>query len=207
MTADNTLDGEERDAQEQTSARARARSEAERVRQHPHPIGQPRATVKLTPEDNFQFRCHRGVSCWNKCCHGADITLPPYDILRLSRHFGLRPAEFLERYTVPAEHEAAGMPVVKLKMGGDDGKGACPFLADEGCKVYADRPRRLPVLSARPDFGEAQGQRSQGGFQFPRARAALPWARGDSIRRRLPNSPRIRALSLTSRSTAAGSTS
>ena len=32
------------------------------------------------------------------------------------------------------------MPVVKLKMGGDDGTGACPFLADEGCTVYEDRP-------------------------------------------------------------------
>ncbi len=66
--------------------------------------------------------------------------MPPYDILRLSRHFGLRPAEFLERYTVPAENESAAMPIVKLKMGGDDGTGACPFLAEEGCTVYEDRP-------------------------------------------------------------------
>jgi len=53
------------------------------------------------------------VSCWNACCHGADVTLTPYDILRLS---GLRPAEFLKRCTVPAVHEASHMPVVKLKM-------------------------------------------------------------------------------------------
>jgi uncharacterized protein len=100
----------------------------------------PIEPVKLEGGDSFRFRCHRGVSCWNSCCHGADITLPPYDILRLSRHFGLRPAAFLERYTVPAEHEGAAMPVVKLKMGGDDGKGACPYLVEEGCSVYADRP-------------------------------------------------------------------
>ena len=31
------------------------------------------------------------------------------------------------------------MPVVKLKMGGDDGKGACSFMVPEGCSVYADR--------------------------------------------------------------------
>ncbi|MGO9543420.1 MAG: YkgJ family cysteine cluster protein [Rhodomicrobium sp.] len=99
----------------------------------------PVKPVRLAPSDSFNFRCHRGVSCWNKCCHGADITLPPYDILRLSRRFGMRPAEFLERYTVPAEHEG-GVPIVKLKMAGDDGKGACHFLAEEGCTVYSDRP-------------------------------------------------------------------
>ncbi len=100
----------------------------------------PIEPVKLERGNSFHFRCHRGVSCWNKCCHGADITLPPYDILRLARHFDMRPTEFLQRYTVPAEHEGASMPVVKLKMGGDDGKGACPYLAEEGCTVYADRP-------------------------------------------------------------------
>jgi Fe-S-cluster containining protein len=100
----------------------------------------PIEPVKLEGGDSFRFRCHRGVSCWNECCHGADITLPPYDILRLARHFDMGPSEFLQRYTVPAEHEGASMPVVKLKMGGDDGKGACPYLADEGCTVYEDRP-------------------------------------------------------------------
>ena len=104
------------------------------------PSANPVEPVRLCGSDTFQFRCHCGVSCWNTCCHGADITLPPYDILRLARHLEVRPAEFLERYTVPAEHEGASMPVVKLQMGGDDGTGACPFLADEGCTVYADRP-------------------------------------------------------------------
>jgi Fe-S-cluster containining protein len=141
MTADSTLDGEEREAHEETFRTDRERDQKlnvfDSVRVHSDNPVQP---VKLRPEDSFNFRCHRGVSCWNKCCHGADITLPPYDILRLTRRFGQRPAEFLERYTVPADHEGAGMPVVKLKMGGDDGKGACPFLAEEGCTVYSDRP-------------------------------------------------------------------
>lgn len=97
--------------------------------------------VQLKPTDTFFFRCHRGVSCWNACCHGADVTLTPYDILRLSRRLELRPAEFLARYTVPAEHEASGMPVAKLKMTGDDGKGPCSFMAEEGCTVYSDRPQ------------------------------------------------------------------
>lgn len=100
----------------------------------------PVRPIRLKPTDTFSFRCHRGVSCWNACCHGADVTLTPYDILRLSRHLGLRPAEFLERYTVPALHEASDMPVAKLKMGGDDGKGPCSFVAAEGCSVYSERP-------------------------------------------------------------------
>jgi Fe-S-cluster containining protein len=100
----------------------------------------PVQPVRLTEGDSFCFRCHRGVSCWNTCCHGADITLPPYDIIRLAKHLEMRQAEFLVKYTVPAEHEGASMPVVKIKMGGDDGKGACPFMNDEGCTVYDDRP-------------------------------------------------------------------
>ena len=96
--------------------------------------------VQLKADDRFEFRCHPGIACWNACCHGADVTLTPYDILRLSRRLGLRPAEFLERHTVPALHDTTDMPVAKLKMAGEDGKGACAFMKPEGCSVYADRP-------------------------------------------------------------------
>jgi uncharacterized protein len=138
MTADNSHeDGEREEGYRPSAERDQKFNVFDGVRiQTENPV-QP---VKLGADDSFRFRCHRGVSCWNKCCHGADITLPPYDILRLSRHFGVRPVEFLERYTVPAENEAAAMPVIKLKMAGEDGAGACAFLAEEGCTVYEDRP-------------------------------------------------------------------
>lgn len=100
----------------------------------------PVQPVKLTAEDTFEFRCHKDVSCWNKCCHGADITLTPNCILRLSRHLNLAPADFLLQYTVPAIHEKADLPVAKLKMGGDDGRGACAFSTPDGCSVYDHRP-------------------------------------------------------------------
>jgi uncharacterized protein len=101
----------------------------------------PVQPVKLSPEDSFCFSCHKGISCWNSCCHGADLTLPPYDILRLSRYLHLTPAEFLAGYTVPAEHTETGMPIVKIKMEGDDGSGPCPFMDKaDGCRVYDFRP-------------------------------------------------------------------
>jgi Fe-S-cluster containining protein len=109
--------------------------------------GGPVEPVRLRPEDLFCFSCHKDVPCWNACCRGADITLTPGDILRLSGHFGIAPPEFLKRYTVAAIWEQADLPVAKLRMGasleegGGDGKGDCPFLAgDEGCGVYAQRP-------------------------------------------------------------------
>lgn len=100
----------------------------------------PVTPVRLDPKDEFTFSCHKGVSCWNRCCHGADITLTPSDILGLSRRLSMRPSEFLAAHTVPAIHDKADLPVAKIKFGGDDGRGPCPFVADEGCTVYADRP-------------------------------------------------------------------
>ncbi len=100
----------------------------------------PVEPVRLQPDDSFCFNCHRGVSCWNECCTGADVTLTPYDILRLCQRLELRPAEFLAEYTVPAIWGAAGLPVAKLKMHDAEGKGPCRFMTDEGCSVYTDRP-------------------------------------------------------------------
>ena len=122
----------------------------------------PVQPVKLGQTDSFCFSCHKGVSCWNVCCHGADITLPPYDILRLAHYLHLTPAEFLEGYTVPAEHTESGMPVVKIKMGGDDGKGPCPLMhQSDGCLVYEARPSAcryypLGLISVKMKEAEAK---------------------------------------------------
>lgn len=94
----------------------------------------------------IQFRCHRGVKCWNVCCSNIDITLTPYDILRLKNRLGLSSGEFLQRYTVPYEMDKDGMPGVKLRA--VDGGAACQFMVPEGCSVYEDRPtacRYYPV--------------------------------------------------------------
>ena len=114
----------------------------------------------LDGSKSIRFRCHRGVACWNACCSNIDISLTPYDILRLKRRLGLTSSEFLERYTVPYEMEKDGIAGVKLRP--VDNGTACRFMTPEGCGVYSDRPtacRYYPValLSMRKQ-GEATDQ-------------------------------------------------
>ena len=94
----------------------------------------------------IRFRCHRSVACWNACCSNIDISLTPYDILRLKHRLDLSSTEFLDRYTVPYELEKDGIAGVKLRP--VDGGTACRFMTPEGCGVYGDRPtacRYYPV--------------------------------------------------------------
>ncbi len=109
----------------------------------------PKSPVQPTLIEGNQkinFRCHRGIACWNKCCSNIDISLTPYDILRLARRLKLTTTEFLTKYTVPYELEAGGIAGVKLKP--VEAGTACQFMVPEGCSVYADRPtacRYYPV--------------------------------------------------------------
>lgn len=119
--------------------------------------GSPVLPQTFGEEKTIRFRCHRGVACWNACCSNIDISLTPYDILRLKRRLGLTSTEFLARYTVPYEMEKDGIAGVKLRP--VEGGTACRFMQPEGCDVYADRPtacRYYPValLSMRKQ-GEA----------------------------------------------------
>jgi len=109
----------------------------------------PQSPVETTQFDGtkvIQFRCHKDISCFNACCKNIDITLTPYDILRLKRRLGVTSGEFLREYTEPYEMEKEGIAGVKFKPV-DDGT-ACRFMRDEGCSVYEDRPtacRYYPV--------------------------------------------------------------
>ena len=94
----------------------------------------------------IQFRCRKGIACWNACCSNIDISLTPYDIVRLKTRLGISSTEFLERYTLPYEMEKDGIAGVKLKS--VEGGTACRFMTEAGCSVYADRPtacRYYPV--------------------------------------------------------------
>ncbi len=94
----------------------------------------------------LQFSCHKGIGCWNACCSNIDISLTPYDIIRLKKRLGISSTVFLQDYTVPYEMEKEGIAGVKFRP--VDGGTACRFMRPEGCSVYEDRPtacRYYPV--------------------------------------------------------------
>ncbi len=94
----------------------------------------------------IKFRCHKDIACFNACCKNIDITLSPYDIIRLKQRLDIDSGEFLSKYTVPFEMEKEGMAGVKMLP--VDGGTACQFMTEEGCSVYEDRPtacRYYPV--------------------------------------------------------------
>ena len=94
----------------------------------------------------IQFQCRKGIACWNACCSNIDISLTPYDILRLKRRFETSSGEFLQRYTVPYELEQNSIAGVKLRP--VENGTACQFMTPHGCSVYEDRPtacRYYPV--------------------------------------------------------------
>ncbi len=94
---------------------------------------------RFGPESRFKFKCHPKVACFTKCCRGINIILTPYDILRLKNRLGLSSEDFLALYTTPQLLEKTDLPVVTLKLMDDD-LSSCPFVRDDGCIVYEDRP-------------------------------------------------------------------
>ena len=92
---------------------------------------------KLDLSSEIRFRCHPGVSCFNACCKQADVTLTPYDVIRMKDRLGMGSSEFLKAHTVPFQMDQDGIPGIKLRT---DNDGACLFVTEAGCTVYADRP-------------------------------------------------------------------
>jgi len=95
--------------------------------------------VQLTRESRFRFRCHKGISCFTKCCSNIDIMLTPYDIVALKKRLGITSEEFLEKYTHTKTEGKAAFPLIYLRMNKDETR-SCPFVSAEGCTVYEDRP-------------------------------------------------------------------
>ena len=94
---------------------------------------------RLGPDDAFAFSCDPGVSCYRCCCSDVNIFLTPYDVLRLKNRLGLTSSEFLRRHALVQIQREMKTPVVLLRMG-DDPDRTCPFLGEEGCTLYSDRP-------------------------------------------------------------------
>ena len=99
----------------------------------------PEYVRPLAADDEFQFRCHPGVACFNECCRELELALTPYDVLRLKGALGLTSGQFLAQYALIEHAEGEPWPQVYLGMV-DDGRGSCPFVTPAGCRVYRDRP-------------------------------------------------------------------
>jgi Fe-S-cluster containining protein len=117
----------------------------DKVQNLPFP-GNPVVPKTFDDSKVIQFQCKKGIACWNACCSNIDISLTPYDILRLKRRFDTSSGEFLQKYTVPYEMEQNSIAGVKLRpvVNGT----ACQFMTPQGCSVYEDRPtacRYYPV--------------------------------------------------------------
>ncbi len=116
---------------------------------------------KLTLDSKIQFRCHPGVSCFTSCCGHINIVLTPYDILCLRKRIGIDSDEFLLRYTQPVFLEKTDMPGVQIHLTEEK---RCPFVTDEGCLVYTDRPsacRYYPIGMANFHEGAKENQGSE----------------------------------------------
>ena len=112
--------------------------------------------VRLTEDSTFNFECKKGLTCFTKCCRGINIILTPYDIIRMKNRLQLSSEEFLAIYTEPKLLEKTDLPVVILKQM-DDEQQSCPFVKDEGCIIYEDRPtscRYYPIGVASLSYKE-----------------------------------------------------
>jgi Fe-S-cluster containining protein len=96
------------------------------------------ATPRLYPNHLFRFRCFPGVACFTRCCQDITIVLTPYDLLRLKRRLQVPSDQFIEQHTIILPTEKNPIPMVILQMNEEDKR--CPFVSQEGCSVYEDRP-------------------------------------------------------------------
>lgn len=94
--------------------------------------------LRLEREHPFTFNCYPGVTCFTRCCQDITIVLTPFDILKLKRGLKISSDEFLDKYTIIIPKEKRLIPLVILKMDEEDKK--CPFVSQNGCIFYDDRP-------------------------------------------------------------------
>lgn len=93
----------------------------------------------LGSDGSFAFSCGPGNQCYNACCRSLSQAISPYDALRLSRRLGISTGQFLATHALIMLGPETGLPVVTLKPGpGEDQP--CPYVSEEGCSVYEDRP-------------------------------------------------------------------
>ncbi|MCB2188177.1 MAG: YkgJ family cysteine cluster protein [Deltaproteobacteria bacterium] len=115
---------------------------------------------RLAPHQELGFTCRPGLACFGACCRDKRLPLWPYDSLRLGRALGLAAEEFLATWAELEEDPRSGWPALRIKL---TPEGICPFLGEDGCRVYADRPAccRIYPLAWAVAAGEPDGEPRQ----------------------------------------------
>lgn len=126
-------------------------------------------------DDRFQFTCQPGMDCFTRCCANLNLVLTPYDILRLKQRLGLSAEAFLDDFTQASTDGTCGLPVVRLRMDPDTGR--CPFVTDDGCRVYADRPGACRLYPLGQALKEVSGHLKRRYFAI-RESYCLGWDQG-----------------------------
>ncbi len=91
-------------------------------------------------KEKFHFHCHSDVDCYRVCCRNVEMFLYPYDVLRLKTALQIASQEFMEQYSRVVQGVSHPyFPAVMLRLT-EDKDNACPFLTEQGCGVYMDRP-------------------------------------------------------------------
>ena len=101
----------------------------------------------IKKNDTFAFSCHKDLACFNRCCRNLNLFLYPYDVIRLKKRLNMDSDQFLDTHVDVVMREGNFFPEVLLRMADNEAK-TCPFLSDQGCTVYPDRPdtcRTFPV--------------------------------------------------------------
>ncbi len=125
--------------------------------------------IRLRKGDTFRFRCHPGIGCFNRCCRNLNLFLYPYDVMRLRARLGITSDEFLDRHVDVVLRPGSHFPDVLLRMA-ENSQRTCPFLTDQGCSVYPDRPdtcRTFPLEQALIHDGETDEDASVFFFRPP----------------------------------------
>jgi len=102
----------------------------------------------LKKEHNkFKFEC---TKC-GECCHGSNILLSPYDILRLCFALNMKTSEFHKKFTRYAISKTDPIPKCMLKT-----NPVCLFFKEgKGCQIYDHRPymcRAFPVGNIKEQY-------------------------------------------------------
>lgn len=106
--------------------------------------------IPIDLNDPMKFTCSNQNECFNDCCRDLSQALTPYDVLRMKNNLGMPSQKFLRQYTSRHVGPESGLPMIEFKPNPQTGH-ACPFVTQEGCSVYPDRPgscRMYPLARA-----------------------------------------------------------